>query len=95
VSPEQRAESQRLINRADSILRNTNDIAAARLFLERAAGTGDGQAFFRLAETYDPDWLAQQRARGVSGDLPRARALYQRAADLGVPAARIRLGTLR
>ncbi len=88
LTPEQRAESQRLITRADSILRNTNDIAAARLFLERATQTGDPQAFFRLAETYDPAWLAERSARGVSGDPERARQLYQRAAEGGLPAAR-------
>jgi hypothetical protein len=94
-TPEQRATAQRLVARAEGIIRETSDIAAARLFLERAADLGDGQAIYRLAQTLDPDWLSGQRVRGVTGNAEKARVLYERAADLGVQEARARLSTLR
>jgi hypothetical protein len=94
-SAEQLAEARQYVQRAIRILQQTNDIAAARLFLERAAKLGDADALFQLAETYDPAWLARSGARGVSGDTSRARALYQQALDGGVAAARERLAALK
>jgi hypothetical protein len=94
-SAEQLAEARQYVQRAIRILQQTNDIAAARLFLERAAKLGDADALFQLAETYDPAWLARAGARGVSGDTSRARTLYQQALDGGVAAARERLAALR
>jgi outer membrane biosynthesis protein TonB len=93
--PEQLAEARQLAQRASRILRETNDIAAARLFLDRAAKLGDADATFRLAETYDPAWLSRAGARGVAADVARARALYELALDRGVAAARDRLMALR
>ncbi len=94
-TPEQLAEAGQLIQRADRILQQTSDIAAARLFFDRAAKLGDPEGLFRLAETFDPAWLARAGARGVAGDAPRARELYQRALDQGVEQARERLSALR
>jgi hypothetical protein len=94
-SAEQLAEARQYVQRAIRILQQTNDIAAARLFLERAAKLGDADALFQLAETYDPAWLARAGARGVSGETSRARALYQQALDAGVAAARERLTALK
>jgi hypothetical protein len=92
---EQLAEARPLVQRAIGILQQTSDIAAARLFLDRAAKLGDAEAAFRLAETYDPAWLARSGARGVSGDVSRARLLYQQALDRGMSAASERIAALK
>ena len=47
-----------LIKRADDFLA-IGDIAAARLVLRRAAGTGDAKAALALGMTYDPVVLAE------------------------------------
>jgi pyruvate/2-oxoglutarate dehydrogenase complex dihydrolipoamide acyltransferase (E2) component len=92
---EEQAEVRQFVQRAQQIIERTSDIAAARLFLERAVRLGDGDAAFRLAETFDPSWLTRIGARGVAGDPARARGLYQQALDRGVAAARERLAALR
>jgi hypothetical protein len=62
------------------------DIAAARLFFERAADDNSGAAALEMAMTFDPDVLADS-ARAVVGVVPdkvQARTWYQRADKLGV-----------
>src|SRR6059058_3276962 len=49
------------------------DIAAARQLLERALGSDDGDAWFVLAETYDPQMLAGWRVIGIKPDLEKAK----------------------
>jgi hypothetical protein len=71
------------------------DIAGARRLLERAserASEGDeGDAFFALAETYDPRMLAKWGVLGTKPDLDMAKALYSKAASRGAQGARERL----
>ena len=71
------------------------DIAAARRLLERASASDNAEAWFALAETYDPQMLARWGVLGVKPDLEKARTLYQEAEKRGARGARERLLTLR
>jgi TPR repeat protein len=71
------------------------DIAAARRLLERASDSDDAEAWFALAETYDPQMLARWGVLGVRPDLEKARSLYQRAEARGAQGARERLLAIR
>ena len=84
--------SAKLIARAEQLLRD-QDIGGARLLLERAAKS-DNWAVFLLAETYDPQVLADRKVIGVSGDRTKARELYLRASS-GIPEAQERAEGLR
>jgi hypothetical protein len=65
----------------------TGDIAAARLFFERAAEAGDGHAALLVGITLDPAFLAQVGVRGMRGDAAAAATWYRRARELGEPDA--------
>ena len=80
--------SAKLIARAEQLLR-AQDIGGARLLLERAAKSDNLRAVFLLAETYDPQVLADRKVIGVSGDRTKARELYLRASS-GIPEAHAR-----
>src|SRR3954452_18717053 len=67
------------------------DIAGARRRLERASEGGDGDAFFALAETYDPRMLAKWGVLGTKPDPALANELYGKAATQGAQGARDRL----
>jgi hypothetical protein len=72
-------EIAELLARGDALLR-TGDIASARLFYDRAASAGDGQAALRLGATFDPAFLDRNAAlRGMHSDPAEARYWYQRA----------------
>lgn len=73
------------------------DIAGARELLTGTEdGTpGQGSIWFVLAETYDPNMLAAWGTRGVTADVARAKALYNKALEGGVPRAKGRLDALR
>ena len=51
-------EVKALLERGDSLIAK-GDVASARLFYERAAEGGEGQAALRLGESYDPAFLAR------------------------------------
>jgi hypothetical protein len=88
------ANAERLVKRAqDQILQG--DISGARLVLERALASGSAQAAFTLAQTYDPQMLAQWHAIGIKGDAERARQLYQLAAEKGVAEAKERMASFQ
>jgi TPR repeat protein len=70
------------------------DIAGARLFLERAAESGDARALMVLGESYDPATLARMGAMGIKGDAAKARDYYTRALAAGMGAARERMAAL-
>ncbi len=59
------------------------DVAAARLFYERAADLGSAQGAISLGKTYDPAFLALIRAAGVTPNRDAAAAWYQQGAALG------------
>ena len=71
------------------------DIAAARRLLERASDSDAAEAWFALAETYDPQMLARWGGLGVRPDLEKARSLYQKAEARGAKGARERLLAIR
>lgn len=59
------------------------DIAAARLFYERAVTLGSARGATSLGKTYDPAFLASIRATGVTPNRDLAATLYRRGAELG------------
>ena len=61
----------------------SGDISGARVAFRRLADAGVADAALALANTYDPDYLAAHNFLGVRGDRATARALYQRAQELG------------
>jgi hypothetical protein len=67
------------------------DIASARLILAHLADTGDAEASFTLAETFDAAALAKLRVVGVQPDAAKANAWYARAAKQGSLEAERRL----
>jgi hypothetical protein len=83
-------EIAELLARGDGLLR-TGDVASARLFYDRAASAGDGQAALRLGATFDPAFLDRDALRGVHSDPAEARYWYQRARDTGEAEAEHRL----
>ena len=72
-----------LLTRGDSLF-GFRDFASARLFYERAANAGNGQAAIRLGQTYDPSFLEWARLRWVRGDAAAAAFWYRRARELGM-----------
>jgi len=71
------------------------DVTGAREMLATANDAAPGPVNFTLAETYDPNMLAAWGSRGVAADVAKARALYRKALDLGVPRAQARLDQLK
>jgi hypothetical protein len=61
------------------VLVKIGDIAGARLLLEHALQRGNPFVAYRLAETYDPDRLAEWGVVGVRPDAKKARELYRQA----------------
>jgi TPR repeat protein len=85
ASPEARppaTDTAALVSRGDTLF-GLRDIVSARLFYERAANAGNGQAAIRLGETFDPSFLARAGLNGVRGDPAVAVLWYQRARELG------------
>jgi len=87
-------DEQRLLARANALLRQA-DISGARQLLEHAVDRGSARAAFMLAETYDARVLQSWRARGIPGDLTKARELYERAQAGGIEDAKERIKTLK
>jgi len=80
----------RLVKKGDEQLAEGN-IAAARLFYERAADAGLAQGAMALAGTFDATELAQLGVRGIQPDPKQARRWYERAQQLGAGEAEERL----
>jgi hypothetical protein len=87
-------ETASLLERGDRLF-GMGDVTSARLFYERAAEAGDGQAALRLGETYDPTFLERAKLRAIKGDLKAAASWYRRAKELGVVEADILLNGLQ
>jgi hypothetical protein len=71
-----------LMTRGDEMLAN-GDVAAARLFYERAAESGNAAAERQSGKTYDPLFLAETHVRGLQGDPVAAARWYRKASDGG------------
>jgi TPR repeat protein len=93
VAEPDRNEAAALLAHGRAKLSN-GEIAAARMFLRKAAEYNDPQAALALGETYDPAVLKDLGVFKLNGDVALAREWYRRAADLGSAAAVSRLGQL-
>lgn len=71
-----------LLDRGDTMLK-LNDVTASRLLYQRAADGGVGIAAFKLAQTFDPFFLAAHNLRGFRADPAAAEAWYRKAEALG------------
>jgi TPR repeat protein len=76
--------------RGDALF-GSGDIVSARLFYERAAEGGDGQAALQLGESYDPEFLKRAGIVGIRGDSATAKRWYEQASGLGASEAQILL----
>jgi hypothetical protein len=83
-------ESAALVAQGDRLL-GLGDVTSARLYYERAADAGDGQAALMLGMTFDRAFLKFDRLRGVRGDPASAISWYSRARELGQAEAEILL----
>jgi hypothetical protein len=95
--PARRIDSDQLatmMQRAKSMLA-VGDIASARLLLERVAEAPDANAALMLAQTYDPQVLGTSDVRNITPEPAKARAWYQKAAQLGSADAQRRLAQLQ
>jgi hypothetical protein len=72
----------------------SGDIASARLFLKRAADSGDSRALMALGDSYDAPTLTRLGVVGMRGDPDRAHDFYSRALAAGVNAAKERIAAL-
>jgi hypothetical protein len=72
----------------------SGDLAAARLVLQRAAGANHAEAALALGATYDPFVLRELKVYGFTPDAAMARVWYEKAIELGSPAAPRRLEML-
>jgi len=92
-APGSAALNSALLARGDALL-VIGDFSTARMFYERAANAGHGQAALRLGETYDPAFLARTGFIGARANPAIAAHWYQRARELGVPEAKILLSAI-
>jgi TPR repeat protein len=92
-APNSNPEADALLARGDDLL-VTGDVAAARLFYERAAEQGSAAAATAVGQTYDPAVLELLRVRGVRGDAQMAAQWYRKAIAAGDRQAEIRLKRL-
>lgn len=69
-------------------------VGAARLVLQRAAGSGSAEAALLLGDTYDPVRLFQLGARGLVGDVGMATSWYEKADALGSSEAKARIASV-
>lgn len=76
------ALAKSLTQRAQQALRLGN-VSGARLLLQRAASSGDAEATFMLAQTYDESFLRHLGVRGLKADPEQARTYYDAAARAG------------
>lgn len=80
--PPAATEVAEFMTRGDQLLA-TGDIAAARMFYERAAEGGSAAAATAAGKTYDPIFLAEVHARGIRGDPVMAAQWYRKASAGG------------
>ena len=87
------AEIDELVSRGGQLLA-TGDIAAARVFFERAAEQGNAAAATAAGKTYDPLYLEEAHVRGIRGDPVAAAKWYRRASAAGDKEADLRMQKL-
>jgi hypothetical protein len=82
-----------LLNRGKDFFED-GDVVSARLLFRRAAAAGNAEAAFVLGRTFDPLVADRMGIIGIKPDIARARQWYERAAELGSPAASQELARL-
>jgi len=82
IQPMDRDEAVALMKLGQDFLK-TGDITGARIVFRHLADAGSADGALAAASTYDPRYLAEHGVVGVRGDEAKARALYQRAVQLG------------
>jgi len=92
-APGPNPDTDALLARGDDLLA-TGDVAAARLFYQRAAEQGNAAAATAVGQTYDPAVLDLLRVRGARGDVQMAAEWYRRAIAAGDRHAETRLKRL-
>jgi hypothetical protein len=92
IDPNKARIDELLVQAAQCI--EIGNVTAARELLVGADDGKQGAILFALAETYDPNMLAAWGTRDMAADAVKARALYQKAFDLGVIRAQHRLDAL-
>ncbi len=93
AAPADTRQADALLARGDDLLA-TGDVAAARLFYQRAAELGSAAAATAVGQTYDPGVLELLRVRGARGDMQMAAEWYRKAIAAGDRQAEIRLKRL-
>ncbi len=93
LRPLESEELALLLRRGHELLEQ-GDIAGARLMLRRAADAGNVQAALSLGATYDPVFLEERGVLGLTPNIEKARAWYQRATALGSEEASRRMARL-
>lgn len=88
LSPREEAERLKSAEAALAL----DDIAGARLILEYLARRGSAAGAYRLAQTYDPDLARRGTGARAAGDESLAATWYAKAAELGHPQAREKVG---
>jgi TPR repeat protein len=83
-----------MVKNGDRLL-GRGEVAAARALYEKAAAMGSAQAALALGATYDPRRLWSLGVFGMVGNKERAQHWYRRAAELGNPEAKARIGALQ
>jgi hypothetical protein len=83
-----------LLNLGKNFFRN-GDLVSARLLFRRAATAGNAEAAFVLGRTFDPVVADRMGIIGIKPDIASARQWYERAAELGSPAAPRELARLQ
>ena len=69
--------------------------AGARAYFRRAAEAGSGEAALMLAATYDQESIDKIGAHGIKADPEQLRIWYERAKQLGVEGADVKLAALK
>jgi hypothetical protein len=93
LSGEERGRAERLLALGGRHLEQGN-IAAARMFFQRAAEAGLAAGALKMAATYDPAELTRLEALALTPDRNEARKWYERARELGAQEAEERLSRL-
>ena len=73
---------------------SVGDFASARLAFEHLATSGHAGGAVALAETFDPQFLVANEARGLQGDIEQALKWYRHAVSLGHEEAMARVREL-
>jgi hypothetical protein len=90
---EAQRQALRFVSRGHELL-NEGDVAAARLYYQRAVDAGLHEGALALAASYDPVELERLGVQGLQPDLALARKWYEQAQRLGAPEAAERLRRL-